>query len=189
MSNLRDFVFNLAAGVPQYIKAAGDFFAIIEATDDVYLRVDGGQQIERGAGMAQTGEYSSLEITSLVVQTVRIVAGYGFVYDNRVQHVINVTANVTPSTQVVALADVAVPAAAAVLIAAANANRNRLHIKHNSGNGVNDLARIGHNLVGAAIGVELVPGEGLTLDTQAAVYAYNTGAAAITISLLEENTP
>lgn len=84
-------------------------------------------------------------------------------------------------------ADVAIAAAptpAAVVVAAAGVGvKQRECIVKNLTANVAAL-RIGDANTGAARGHELMPGESLTLDTLAAIYAYNTGAGAQSLSVV-----
>lgn len=80
-------------------------------------------------------------------------------------------------------ADIALGAAAQTLIMAANANRRSIIVKNLAAN----LATIRVGDVGAAAaeGHELAPGESIQLDVTAAVYAWNPGAVAQSVSVVE----
>lgn len=83
------------------------------------------------------------------------------------------------------LADVAIAAGAQGLLVAAAAvgvKQRETIIKNLVGN--TDLLRIGDVSCAAGLGHELAPGETIKLDTLAAVYAWNTGAAAQSVSVL-----
>lgn len=187
MSEIRDFRLALIANVPQKIGIAGDFFAVLEATNDLFISVDDQPYSFRPAGVSQTGEFQYLMVLSLVNQNVIITAGYGFVSDRRQQIVLTVNATVESGNQNVPLVDVSIAPGATTQLAGVNADRKALVIKSSSLNNPADLLRVGSIAADATHGVEVSPGEGLTLDTEAAVYAYNAGANAVVVTLLAIN--
>lgn len=82
------------------------------------------------------------------------------------------------------VADVAVNnGASAVIVAADGVNKEREVIIKNLFANLAAM-RIGDNTVNAAKGHELAPGEAITLNTLGAVYAFNTGAAPQSVSVL-----
>jgi hypothetical protein len=82
------------------------------------------------------------------------------------------------------VADIGIAATTQAVVAAADAtNKQReVIIKNLSGNTA--AFRIGDASAAAAQGHELSPGEAITLDTLAAVYAFNTGTAAQSLSVI-----
>lgn len=87
------------------------------------------------------------------------------------------------STIIDSAADVSVNATASKQVVAANAIRREVLVSNLSSNAA--AFRIGDSGVGAANGVELLPGSTITLETAGAVYAYNTGAGAQSLGVLE----
>lgn len=83
-----------------------------------------------------------------------------------------------------AAADVAINAGAQSLViaAAAGISRRYVIIKNLSANAA--AFRIGPNTAAAAVGHEVGPGEAITLETTAAIYAYNLGAAPQSLSVV-----
>jgi hypothetical protein len=100
---------------------------------------------------------------------------------------LTVGATVQSGNQNIPLIDISCPVGVTTQLAAANAARKALVIKSSSLNDPADLLKIGSAAANATHGVELSPGEGLTLDTEAAVHAYNAGANAVVVTLLEIN--
>lgn len=186
-NGLRDYPLSLVVGTSQRLEVAGDFFLVTEATTDVYISIDNGPFLKRAEGMGQTGFFRTLELKTLVDQSVRLIVGYGLAVDNRRSVSVSATTTVEVSNQVTQLADVSIPAGSSVQLAAANANRQTLVVKHKASNNPADYVRIGNATVSATSGFELGVGEGIDLDTEAAVYAYNTGSNAVTITLTELN--
>jgi hypothetical protein len=186
MSKLRDFALTLTAGVEQSPGIAGNFYHILEATDDVYISLDNGGYAKRMKGIGEKAEFIELRLKSLVTQNIRLVAGYGELIDTRDNVSVTVSATVTPSDVITPKTDVSLPAGGpATLICAANANRKSLMIKHNNGNDPADIVRLGSSSVAATSGLEIVAGETVTIETEAAVYGFNTGSAAVAVSIIE----
>ena len=78
--------------------------------------------------------------------------------------------------------------AAATTILAADATRKRAHIKALAGNAVN--VRIGDNAnVGAARGVQLQPGEGITINGQGEISGIQEAVGASDVSVTVETRP
>jgi hypothetical protein len=84
--------------------------------------------------------------------------------------------NITKASVLDTIADVALGATATTQILAANAARRITLITNLSAN--IQTFRIGDAATGAARGVELAPGESVSLETTEAIYGYNPGAIA-----------
>lgn len=183
----RDYVFTLAAGVPQSIRVVGDYFQIIQSAGKVGLSFDDAPALTRSQGQGGPASYSAVTLSSATAQTVTVslgqLNGSAPPYDNSLTSfggTVNVLNSV--SDQCNPLADVAVPSAGSAVLAAASATRRSLVIKL-PGTAANAI-RIGDATVGAAKGVMLEPGDAVTLDGTAAVSAYNPGGAPVTVTLL-----
>lgn len=186
MSKLRDFVFTLQAGIEQSPGIVGNFYHILEATDDVYVSLDNSAWMKRGQGLGEKADYQEIRLRSLVLQTVRLVAGYGELIDTRDNVAVTVSATVTPSDLLTPYTDVSLPAGGpATQILAANSHRKSAMLKNNFANDPADIVRIGNAGVTATKGIEFLAGENMTIETEAAIWGYNTGANAVVISILE----
>jgi hypothetical protein len=67
-------------------------------------------------------------------------------------------------------------------VVAADSSRKSVTISNLSSNV--QIMRIGDSNAGAARGVELSPGQSVTLETESAVYAYNPGASAESLGVM-----
>ena len=103
---------------------------------------------------------------------VTFAAGFGDLVDNETQLTGAVTVNVPVGLS--STADVALAAAAKTLILAADIGRVEALITNLAGNVA--TLRIGDVNAAAARGVELAPGQTITLETEGAIYAWNPGA-------------
>jgi len=183
---LRDYAFNFGANDVQMLSTPGNFFAVLESVDDIYISIDNGPFVKRRAGDSQTSDYSQLIIKSLVAQSIVIVAGFGLF--NTVSQVVTVngTFEFTTSNQNIALDDVVIPAGGGAVIAGANVTRKTLVIKALASNGQDDLIRIGTGAT-AVKGLAIGTGESVSFDTTAAINAFNPSAAPFTVSVSEIN--
>ena len=93
---------------------------------------------------------------------------------------------VTPSA-LTSLADVVVPHGASQLLAAADATRLSLTIR--IPDSFAGTLRVGDSTVDAAHGAYAEAGDVVTIDGTAAVYAYNSGAADVAVSMTASNHP
>ncbi|RLG23041.1 hypothetical protein DRN85_10125 [Methanosarcinales archaeon] len=78
--------------------------------------------------------------------------------------------------------DVSLTAGAATMIVAADADRQCVMITNLAAN--TQTFRIGNASVSATAGVELAPGESIEIETTAAVYGYNPGGSAESVSVI-----
>ncbi len=79
--------------------------------------------------------------------------------------------------------DVVIGAGLTVLVAAANIARTEILVSNFATN--TQKMRIGGATTALALGVELAPGGSISLNTQAAVYAFNPGAGAENLGVVE----
>lgn len=183
---MNDFVKVLTAGVPQFIDWNGDAFHVLESTTYVTLRFDeGGQKIKRKAGQGGSAptEFGRVEVVSEVDQTVRISVGYGSVQDSTANVTGNVTATWASSNSNPDAGDVVIPSGQTVQVIGANTKRQKLHIFAGENN-IQNL-RVGGPLTDATHGGILAPGGNGVLETEAAIYVFNPGAAPETVSIIE----
>lgn len=186
--SMRDYKFTLAAGQERSLNVQGNWFHVLQATGTVKIRFDDGVQIDRGEGQGGSRSYQKVSVYSSIAQTVVLSLGVGMETDSRAT--VNATINTTiePTDTLTPRAEVSIGAGATVLLAAANANRKelRLGIKSTEANGV----YIGNVGVGAVTpGGYIEEGSIEYVGTEAAVYGYNPGAAAVVVNVLELERP
>lgn len=81
--------------------------------------------------------------------------------------------------------DVTVTASTATVVLASNSKRHKAIITSLASN--SNITRIGSSSVSASRGTPISPGDTITLETQGAIYAYNTSAETFTVSYTEFN--
>lgn len=91
--------------------------------------------------------------------------------------------NLVKASSADSVADVSITATSTVLVAAAASTRHELLITNLAAN--TQTMRIGDSGAGATNGIPLAPGQTLILSTSAAIYAYNPGASAETLAVME----
>lgn len=82
---MADYQINLRAAEQIDLAISGNYFRVLEASDDVWISVDGGALQKRSAGIGELIEsgFSRLSIYSDVNQTVLLSVSYGRIDDNR----------------------------------------------------------------------------------------------------------
>jgi len=164
----------------------GNFFMVLEApapvdvqffrhgtqVDDKAVAVEAGfiaQPKRRGDGLA----FDSVEITSATAQTVKVVISQGTGSYQRLIGEVAVKKDTGLSTAV----DHSMNTAAyTAQLLTANANRRVAIITNLEGNPVS--IRVGDSTATVSAGIPVRPGETLTLETTAAIYAYKAATAA-----------
>lgn len=188
----------LAANEARPLQIHGSFFDVVEATAAVEIKIEGqyGARMEKGLGYeAPAGQgFVRLIVRDLsgAPNTVRIAYGEGAFHDRRTNisgsvsiggalpagtnsiGKLNVPASVDDA------ADVALNNGAETSLGAAPANTRERIVVSNAANTV--AIRIGKTgTVGAARGVELQPGQSITLNTSGTPFAF-AAAAGQTVS-------
>lgn len=179
MDGPRDFTVTLTAGQTFPLRARGRFFGILDApAGALQLAFDGGVQQTRGAGGTVWIErgFREIDITSAFAQTIRVVVadqaqaipgGGGGGGSGAGSGVFNTLP---------AGGDITLGAAGVTLLAAADSTRVGIAITNLDGNP--ETIRVGGSAsLTAAQGLPVAPGDMIVLDTNAAVYAFNPGAA------------
>lgn len=182
-----DHVFTFAGAGSVRIPDSGKFVRVIEATDDVYIKLDDvSTELKRGVKSQVSSEgFENVVIRSLVAQTVRICISDQPQDEGRDDVAVNTTASITPGNTFAGAADVALAAAAATLIIASDADRLGVLIKNPSSNAAS--VRIGGLAsVGAAQGIELEPGESIPIATTDAIYGYSVPGESVSVSVVRE---
>lgn len=153
----------------------GNFVSVTSASSTFRLETLNGDRVvmREGKNVELTGfkelllyDESGTE-NSLVIE-----AGIGKISDNEMSGSVGVSSPSTLSTA----ADKTLTADTASVISAADTSRREIMIRAPKTNTVN--IRIGDSDVGAARGIELEPGQTITLTTAAAVYGYPDGGDA-----------
>lgn len=138
-----------------------------------------GQDVDAGS------TFQSLDIAVTVACTVTICVSDQRQASNTTAVNATVSATISPAGTVTQPGDVACANAAATLLVAGNANGLAVLIRSSAANAYGlGTVRIGTAGVTAAQGVELNPGETMTLDVTAPIYAYNNSGAAVTLQVL-----
>jgi len=178
-----DYRFALSAGVPQSRDVPGDFFHVQDATDDIQIQFDEGKQITRSRGQGGRVYYSRVTVTSATSQAVVLQLGYGYATDSRATVNATITAPVQPASFNVPLPDVEVGNGAQELLAAAETTQLEVlvSVPSDQPNGV----RIGDNTTADGLGYLIEPGQGVSVATKEALYAFNpAGSGSVVVTLL-----
>lgn len=129
--------------------------------------------------------FKSFDIAVTVASTVKVCVSDTRQADSNTNVTANVNATVSPAGTVTQPGDVACANAAATQLVAGNANGLSVMVRSSAANTYAiGSVRIGTTGVTAASGVELNPGETITLDVDAPVVAYNNSGAAVTLQVL-----
>lgn len=170
----------------QTVPESGRHVRVIEATDDVYIKIDDtSTELKRGvkSSVPYLPGFRKVQIRSLVAQTIRICISDDPQDEGRDDVAVTVSATVAPGDTLTSVADVSIPAGSSAEILPAGATNMTAIIKNLNGN--TDTIRIGELAgVGAARGHELGPGESVALAVTAAIHGYNNGAADQSVSVL-----
>lgn len=188
MSNqqLRDYTVYLDGIAPQQIPQRGTHFHIQKATADVVLNFDNNNKMirQQGQGADIPDGFERVELSSATPQTVVITLGTGKSRDARASATIaNVSTTIESANKNTQLPIVNCAAGVATLLAAANTNRKSLRL-------MVDSEQVGGVFLG---GVGIAAGQGgfieqgmvEYMDTEGALYAFNSNAADVTVSVLE----
>jgi hypothetical protein len=190
---IRDY--SIPAGEQLPIMIPGKFMMVLEAASALDIEILRNNSVKGNiygveasftfGPVAAGNEFHGMKIKSAdgTAQTVKIgisddVIGYQVMAGS-------ISASVTPGSQLDSAADVSIDTVTTALVSAANSNRKDLVIANLAAN--LSTMRIGDAGAGAANGIELAPGAAVTLTTAAAVYAYNPGASAESLAVLEIN--
>lgn len=169
------------------IPDSGRYVRIIEATGDVYLKLDDvSTELKRGVKSQVSSEgFSQVVVRSAIAQTVRICISDQPQDEGRDDVAVTTAASITPGNTFAGAADVALTAATATEIIGADATRLGVIIKNPSSNTAS--VRIGGAAsVGAATGIELEPGESMPVATTAAVWGYSVPGETVSVSVVRE---
>ncbi len=179
--------FTVLAGQMLEIGATGDFVRCLESTATFEISLNSGSRLYFSSGIeyktSGTDEFTSIQIFNVGGSplTVTLGWGYGELNDNRLTA--TAALNIATPTGLQTTADQTVNSNSSGLIVAANNDRKEVIISNLADNG--GKMRIGDSNVSSTRGVELSPGQSITLTTTAAIYAYNLGVSSQNVAILE----
>lgn len=182
----QDYSIPLAAGGSFTLSAVGNFVKCKSVGATIKLRIGDGPQVNLYSGrsfrMPAGLSFDRLEFMNDSGGSVTAVIDVcqGEIYDDPV---LTGDISIAPAAAISTAADVSITAASTVQVVAGNSSRRAVVVGNLSVN--TQVMRIGDSNAGAARGAELSPGEKVTLETTAAVYAYNPGGAAESLSVME----
>lgn len=179
--------FTIPAGVTIPIASKGEFVRCLESTADIKISFNGGSKVIFGQGLGRFtnrgARYESFELHNDTGSdvTVKIVYGFGNVQDQR----LSVTAplNIASPGSLITPAHVSVAGLSSSLVSAANSTKKEVIIRNPLTNTHNFY--VGDSSVDTSHGWTIQPGEGITLTTSGAVYAYNSKSSTQNIQVGE----
>lgn len=181
---MQDYTLNLDGVNEQSINVIGDFVhvqAVSVGGTAVYLRFDDGPRVSRFEGQGNRVYYSRVTVSAAAACQVTLQLGSGYATDARATFTGSITVQDAPAATNPALADVACAAGAQTQLVGASGTRLGVYVGVSStqANGV----RVGDISTAAAQGVLIEPGQIVLFPSAAALYAYNSGGGAITVTL------
>jgi len=190
MANLNSYQVHgltLAAGEWVQLDITGEYIGCIKSNAAFKVGADDNtpQPMEQGLTFRTVaGEsFTSIQIlnTSASSNSIELAVGEGQITDAR----LSLTADLTLSANngISDLIDISIAAGVSAQVAAVNLNRREILIQNLSGN--TSLFRVGATTAASARGVELMPGQTLTLETTAEIWAFNSDAGAQSLAVVE----
>lgn len=188
MSKVSTHTFSIDAGDQQLAGVAGDYIYLKNSPVDITVEIDNRAYVTMSKGdklriPAPKGELHGFNAIRLINESgtdavITAIIGSGDFTESSIANDVDVSKGTTLATT----ADQSVTAASTELIAASDTTR-RVVMVCNLSSSV--TLRIGDSNAGAAQGQPLAPGLTLTLETTAAVYAYNPDAGAVSVAVTE----
>lgn len=186
----REYTYTLAGGAEVTIPKPGSFVRCmasnlstfqISVDDGPFVAFKEGQKYSAPIALGESGFFTRIRVKnpSASSLTVTMALGFGDIEDDTL--ILSGAITTAVPSGLTTTADVSVAAASQQLLKAANTGRAEIMLVNNG----TATMRIGDSNAAAAQGVPLAPGASTVLTTAAAVYAYNTGASAGTVSILE----
>lgn len=173
----------------QTVQLAGRFIRVLSAdASGVTLTPHPGSPLLRYAGQdvdAGPGGFQFFDVAVTVASTVQLCVSDTRQADNSTTVTATVSATVSPGGTLSNGGDTACANATATQLAAGNANGLSVMVKSSATNTYGlGTVRVGTTGVTASSGIELNPGESLTFDTTAPIFAYNNSGASVTLQVL-----
>jgi hypothetical protein len=181
---MRDYVLNLDGTNEQHIDTDGDFFHVQTVSvggTNVLLRFDDGPAITRQQGEGNRVYYSRVSLNASAACQVTVQLGYGYATDSRATVSATITTPISPALHNPAVADVVCGAGAQTLLLAADPNRLGCLVGLDSGQ--TSPIRVGDGTTAAAQGLKMEQGSTTPFFSQDALYAWNPGGAAVTVTI------
>jgi len=166
---------------PRDFPLSGKYFKLLSTVNpvDLFFFGEGGQSVSDQATAVTRGFFCRLGF-----ERIRIVTGGNetvkFVVSSADAGIETVEAIVSKASVIDTVADVALAAGVATQILPAQAARRRAHISNLSANV--DLIRLGDASVAAARGVEIAPGQTLTVEGTEAVFGFSPALQSVGVA-------
>jgi len=164
---MRIYDISLTAGGISNQAISGNFFRVLTAGDPIKVRFDGSgveTELLEGLGL-KLPEFHSIAILSEVAQSIKIIAGFGEVEDNRTAGTISLDGSAKSYYGAVSIG------ATATLIKAANSSRRSIAIQPIDG----DIYVASDSNVTTANGLKVTQGGSITIENMLAVYGISDG--------------
>ena len=189
---VQDYSPTFAGAGEQRLIVAGRYVRVLSAdASGVTIKPNNGPPLLRFAGQQiDTGPhgFQFLDISVSIASTPKLAIAPDPQYDNSVQISETVSALITPGTTLNAGGDVACANLATTQLIPADATRlSAIIAAPVAGVWATGTVRIGGAAVGAASGIEINPGDRISIDTEAEIAAYNGSGAPITLQVLPLN--
>lgn len=183
----RSITFSAAGS--QRVALSGRFIRILSAdVSGVTITPEGASPLLRYGGQEiDVGPqgFRSFQVAVTVPCTVILTVSETHQSDNQTNVNATVSATIDPGGTLPTGGDTVCATGAATLLAAGNANNLAVMVRSSElNNYAAGTVRVGGTGVTAASGIEINPGEVMTLSTTAPVYAYNNSGAAVTLQVL-----
>lgn len=179
----------IANGETYPINVVGNFINVKSADQAFTIRLDGTEELRaeqnRRFKLTEDDSFSVVEVVndSGANLTFQIEVGFGSVESDDVSISGTVNVEIQAHSGLSTTADDSIAATTTEQVLASNANRKEAIIGNLASN--SDVVRVGDNNTGAGRGIELSPGQFLTLETTAAIYVYNAHSSAQSVCILE----
>lgn len=177
-------IYTLGAGEGLDLVGQGNYVRFFSSTGatDLNIGIDGStpEPLPVGIGVSfpQKFERVRVENPNAGSVTFQIAIAVGHIADDRLNVSGSINAVITSlpvPTGLQSTADKSLAGTATTQIIAANSARTAVTITNLDGNA--SIIRVGDSNAGASRGVQLAPGQSMTLETEDAVHAYNPGSA------------
>lgn len=186
---IQQFYYNVPAGGSFQFTCDFGYLTNVDCTSTAGLKIsiDGGSPIIfRNLQKVPIDREKGSVNVQLINDTGTNILGYVVGHDggfNYFSATFSGNVNVSVPTTLTTYSDVNVPSAAATQIIAANSSRSEVMIKNSSSN--SSIFRVGDSSVSLYQGIELDPGQSMTLSTRSSVYAYQQSGSIVQIQVME----
>jgi len=179
--------FTLTAGQEMLVPFTGDYVRNM-GSSDYDMGIDGGPVSEfPAAAFYRLPPEMEFEVIRLVNSSAgTITAKIGVAMGDLGYDALQISGgvDVSVSSAIQSTLDKTLAVTAKTSVIAANASRRSVTIKNLDGNA--ETIRVGDTNTAATQGHELLPGQSLTFESEAEIFAYNPGVATQDVSILEE---